>query len=223
MVERTSSLARPFSCGQRCCQNKEDRQLPPKPPVFFPPPPPKPPGPATFSNVLCPLFGRYRRRDGDRHFDFGALAAARNGRLEGAARVVLAIGQAKYFGLAAEVEVSHLRIADRPAAAALGQRLNGFALGDWNDQLFGGRNIGLPFTCEEAANRRVSGNCKARFVGRSFDVGHALARTVRFHARCGGATREAKAMDLADDGIARDASEPSGDLTGAQPFRPELL
>ncbi len=30
-------------------------------------------------------------------------------------------------------------------------------------------------------------------------------------------------MDLADDCVARNASQPSGDLTGAEPFRPELL
>jgi ABC-type uncharacterized transport system ATPase subunit len=40
----------------------------------------------------------------------------------------LAVGKAHGFALAAEVEVSMLRVADRPAAIVVGERLNGLTL-----------------------------------------------------------------------------------------------
>ncbi len=79
-----------------------------------------------------------------------ALAAAGLRRLEGTAGVELAVGQAGDLVLAAEVEVGHLRVADRPAAAALDQRLDGFALGERDDDLLDGRNVGLRLLVERA-------------------------------------------------------------------------
>lgn len=40
----------------------------------------------------------------------------------------LTVGKAHGFALAAEVEVRMLRVADRPAAVIIGERLNGLAL-----------------------------------------------------------------------------------------------
>ena len=77
------------------------------------------------------------RNGEDWGFDTRALATAWNSRLKGAAGVDVAIGQASHLGSTAEMELRHLRIADRPTAAALGQRLNAFALGQRDHQFFG--------------------------------------------------------------------------------------
>ena len=80
-----------------------------------------------------------------------ALAAAGLRRLESAAGVELAVRQARHLVLAAEVEVGHLRVADRPAAAALDQRLNGFALGKRDDDLLDRWYVGFRLRLIEGA------------------------------------------------------------------------
>ena len=123
----------------------------------------------------------------------------------GASGMVLTIRQQRNLCFAAEMEVRHLRITNRPAAAALGQRLDGFALGQRNNDLFGGRHVS--FALEQDADGWISGLRKTRLViGRSFRISHARPRPVCFHARCGGAARKAKPVNLADNGVARHAA-----------------
>src|SRR5262249_4762587 len=50
-----------------------------------------------------------------------------------------------------------------------------------------------------------------------------LARPRRGRGGALGPPREAQAMDLANDGVPRDAAELSGDLAGGEPVRPKLL
>ncbi|CCB63263.1 protein of unknown function [Hyphomicrobium sp. MC1] len=164
--------------------------------------------------------GRRRKADRNRRFDLGAFAATRSDRLERAAGMHLAIGQRGNLRFAAEMEIGRLRIADRPAAAALAQRLNGFALGDRNLDLLCRRHVSFGVYIERA-HGRIADLRKARFVDGPFHIRQAGARAVRLHPRGGGAAGKAQAMDFADDSVARYAAEASGDLAGAQSFRPE--
>src|SRR5690606_35956577 len=65
-----------------------------------------------------------------------AVAPARLRRLEGPACMKFAIRQPCHLALAAEMEVRGLWIADRPATAAIGQRLDRAPLLERDDKLF---------------------------------------------------------------------------------------
>jgi hypothetical protein len=114
-----------------------------------------------------------------RAFDFGALAAARRDRLEGAAGVDFAVWKKRHLGAAAEVEFRRLRIADRPAAAALGQRLDRFALGERDLDFHRRRHVSFGVHVK-STDSRVARLCEARLY-RSLGIGHAGARPMRFH------------------------------------------
>jgi hypothetical protein len=86
--------------------------------------------------------------------------------LEGAAGVELAIGQAHHLVFAAEMKFLVLGIADRPAAAAFGQCLNGLALGERDDQFLDG-DEGFGLGLIQSAHGGVPGLPEARFVGRA--------------------------------------------------------
>src|SRR5581483_8119080 len=165
--------------------------------------------------------GRGRRRGHAGSEDL-AVAAPRLRRLERAPGVEIAIGKARDLLLAAEVEVGLLRVADRPAAAALGERLDVPALGRRDHQLLGRRRVGLGVAEIELPQRRVADGGEAR-LDQPLGLLRARARPVRLHARRRGAAGQTEAVHLADDGIARDPSEPSGDLAGAEAVRPKLL
>src|SRR5690606_16915614 len=80
-----------------------------------------------------------------------ALAAARLRRLERAARMEFAVGQTGHLGLPAEMEVRSLRVADRPAARAFGERLDRAPLLERDDQLLDRRREGLGLGMVERA------------------------------------------------------------------------
>src|SRR5581483_10449898 len=151
-----------------------------------------------------------------------AVAAPRLRRLERAPGVEIAVGKARDLLLAAEVEVGLLRVADRPAAAALGERLDVLALGLRDHQLLGRWRVGLGVAEVELTQRRVADGGEAR-LDQPLGLLRARARPMRLHARRRGAAGQTEAMHLADHGIARDPSEPSGDLAGAEAVRPKLL
>jgi len=75
-----------------------------------------------------------RRALGERRFSRNRtrcgrlILVARPGGLPPAPYMKLAVGKAHGFPLAAEMEVRMLRVADRPAAVVVGERLNGLAL-----------------------------------------------------------------------------------------------
>jgi hypothetical protein len=82
----------------------------------------------------------------DRHdgrIDVIAIAAARLRRLEGAPGVEFAVRQACDLLLPAKMELGLLRVADRPAAVALQERLDALALGEGDDKFFDRRHIRL--------------------------------------------------------------------------------
>ena len=91
-----------------------------------------------------------------------ALAAAWLRRLEGAPRVELAIGQTRNLILPAEVEIGQLRVADRPAAAAVGEGLDRLALVEGDDELLDGRGERLGLRMIESSEGGVA-NGEARF------------------------------------------------------------
>src|SRR5690606_21174008 len=166
--------------------------------------------------------GRNSRHDGLAHL---ALAAAGLRWLEGPAGMVLAVRQAWNLVAIAEVEVGRLRVADRPAAAGLGEHLERLALLHRNLDLLGGRHISFCVGLVEGAEGWVADGAEARLrstlcrrPGR-----RAWACTMGFHARGRGTTGEPQSMHLADHGVARHASKPPGNLAGAQPFSPEPL
>src|SRR5690606_23604194 len=86
---------------------------------------------------------RRRKRQRLRHGLLTTITAACLRRLERTARMRLAVRKTSDLLLAAEMELRDLRIADRPTAAALGERLDVLTLLDRNDEFLGWRRIGL--------------------------------------------------------------------------------
>ena len=153
-----------------------------------------------------------------------ALAAARLRRLEGAAGVVFAVGQAGDLLLAAEMEAR--ASAGRRSASGSShsvERLDVLALVCRDARA---PRRAAPIGARPRRRARGAPDCPAARSGswpRRRWRGHARPRPVALHARGGGAARKAEPVHLADHGVAGDAAESAGDLAGAQPFGPELL
>ena len=101
----------------------------------------------------------------------------------------------------------------------LGERLNGLALGERDDELLHRRHVAVAFRLVEGAEGRVA-DAGETCSGDALGAGHAGARPVRFHARGGGAAGEAQAVYFADHGVAGHPAEAASDLAGAQAFGP---
>src|SRR5882757_7537641 len=99
---------------------------------------------------------RGRRYAGHPRHEHFAVATARLRRLERTSRVEIAVGQARNLLASTEMKVLQLRIADGPAAACLGQRLDRLALVERDHQLLGGRRVGLRIAQIELAQRRIA-------------------------------------------------------------------
>ena len=120
-------------------------------------------------------------------FDLGALATARSDGLEGPPGMDFAIGQQRHLVAPAEMEVRQLRIANRPAATAIGQRLDRLALGQRDFDLLRRRHVSFCIHIE-GPHGRIAALREPR-LDRSFGIGHARARPMRFHSGGGGPAR----------------------------------
>ena len=145
---------------------------------------------------------QYRRNRRHGRFEHLAVAATRLRRLEGAPGMELAVGQAGNLLLAAEVEIRLLRIADRPAAAGLRQRLDVFAL------VAAGSRAPRPAACRARCRPDRAGAAPGCRYWRSAASSGAVAACARARGRCD-FMREVvarpdrpEAVHLADYGIA---------------------
>src|SRR5690606_3069290 len=141
------------------------------------------------------------------------LAPAVGRRLIGDARVIRAIGQLVRGLAAAEKELAAAGIADRPAAGMLAELQQGLALLHRDlDQLR------LRLHVVVVGERRIAAHRRPRYPQHAARTG--LARARRGGGGALGAAREAEAVHLADYGVAGDAAEFRGDLTGGKAVSP---
>src|SRR5262245_2155848 len=153
------------------------------------------------------------------------VAAPVGGRLVGHARVIGAIGQLADGLAATEEEVLCAGIADRPAAFGVRELEQGTALSNRDDVL---QRLGLRLRLELVDRERVA---RERGVAAHRRPRHAqhvrgCARLARARDRRGrrlGAPRQAEPVDLADHGVARDATELGRNLARRQALRPQFL
>ena len=121
----------------------------------------------------------------------------------------------------AEEEFRRARIANRPAAGGVRQLKQRPPLSDRNDVL-GYLRFGFEIVVVGVLQGSVAADRGPRHPqhlrGRT-----GLARTARGRRWILGAARQAKPMDLADDGIAGHRTEFARDLAGRQPVGPELF
>ncbi len=115
-----------------------------------------------------------------------------------------------------------LRIPDRPAARGFRERLDVLALLQGNHQLFRRWHVRLGVAQIQISEGRVADVRRTR-LHQALDGLAARAGPVRFHARCRGAPGESQAVDLADYGVAGNATQAPGDLARAQAVSPEFL
>src|SRR5690606_5880725 len=138
----------------------------------------------------------------------------------------LAIGQTGHLIALAETEGWGLWITNRPAAARFREHLQRLTLLGRNNELLGWRNIAVRIRLIERPERRISDcaeACLRDAALRRRSRRRAGARAMGLHARGGCPTGQTQPVHFADHGVARNTSEPTGDLAGAQPFRPESL